>query len=93
MAHWVALHPLFEVCAKEKGYEEVGHRREAWWRQEATEKQHRATWTEILQESKRKRKFGQSGLKYEPEGGDVESLEVGILGWIRDTPRWANELV
>ena len=38
VAQWVALRPLFGVFAREKGYEEGGSRREAWWRQEATEK-------------------------------------------------------
>ena len=33
VAKWVALRPLFEVCAREKGYTGGGHRREAWWRQ------------------------------------------------------------
>ena len=35
---WVALRPLFEVCARETGYEVGGWRRKVWWRQEATEK-------------------------------------------------------
>ena len=42
-AHWVALRPIFEVCAGEKGYEGVGLRRDAWRHQEAEEKQLMAT--------------------------------------------------
>ena len=34
--NWVALRPLFKVCAREKVYEGSGHMREAWWYQEAT---------------------------------------------------------
>ena len=43
VAQWVALRPIFEVCAGENGYDGGGLRREAWWRQEASEKQLRAT--------------------------------------------------
>ena len=39
VAQWVALRPLFEVHARETGYKGGGCRKEAWWRQEATEKQ------------------------------------------------------
>ena len=38
VAQWVALRPLFEVCAREKGYEGGGNRREDLWRQEVIEK-------------------------------------------------------
>ena len=36
--HWVALRPIFEVCAGETGYEEGRRRRDAWWHQEAEDK-------------------------------------------------------
>ena len=36
-AQWMALRPIFEVYAREKGYEGVGCRRESWWNQEAAE--------------------------------------------------------
>ena len=52
VAQWVALHPLFEVCERETGYEGGGRRREAWWRQEASEKQLWATLAD-LREAKR----------------------------------------
>ena len=57
MEHWVALRPLFEVCENEKGYKGSGSRREDWWRQEATEKQLRATLAD-LQEAKGSRLVG-----------------------------------
>ena len=60
VAQWVALQPIFEVCAEEKGYEGGKHRREAWWRQEAIEKQLRSTLAGILQEAKRRRLVGET---------------------------------
>ena len=36
MTQWVALRPLFEVCARDKGYEGGRRRGKAWWHQEAT---------------------------------------------------------
>ena len=58
VSQWVALRSMFEVCAREKGYKGGGRRREAWWRQEATEKQLRATLAGILREAKRMRRVG-----------------------------------
>ena len=57
MVQWVALRPLFEVCAREKGYEGGGRRRKVCWRQEAMDKQLRAT-LEDSREAKRKRRSG-----------------------------------
>ena len=54
---WVAVRPIFGVFAREAGYEGVGSIREAWWRQEASEKQLRAT-LEDLREAKRRRSGG-----------------------------------
>ena len=56
-AQWVALRPLFEVCARDTGYEGGGLRKEAWWLQEATEKQLRATLVES-REAKGRRSIG-----------------------------------
>ena len=60
VAQWVALRPLFEVCAREKGYGGGGRRRADWWHQEATEKQLWATLAGISQEAKRRRIFGEN---------------------------------
>ena len=57
VAQWVALHPLFEVCERETGYEGGGRRREAWWRQEASEKQLWAT----LADSRETKRMSNSG--------------------------------
>ena len=38
VVQWVALLPLFEVCARETVYKGSIHNREAWWCQEGTEK-------------------------------------------------------
>ena len=35
---WVYLRPIFELFTGKGGYEGGGHRREAWWRQGATDK-------------------------------------------------------
>ena len=43
VAQWVALSSSIEMCTRETGYVGGGCRREAWWCQEATEKQLRAT--------------------------------------------------
>ena len=39
VAEWVALRPIFEVCAKESGYAGGGKSWEPWWKQEAAEQQ------------------------------------------------------
>ena len=52
MDHWVALRPLFEVCARKIWYEGGGHKRNSWWLQEASEKQLWATLAH-LREAKR----------------------------------------
>ena len=51
MLQWVALRPIFVVCARETGYEGGGIRIDAWWRQEAPETQLRETLEEISQEA------------------------------------------
>ena len=57
VAQWVALRPLFEVCAREKGYKGGGRRRKAWWRQKETEKQLQST----LADSREAKRGGRSG--------------------------------
>ena len=57
VAQWVALRPLFYVCAREAGNERVFQRRKVWGRQEATEKQLQATLADS-QEAKRRRRIG-----------------------------------
>ena len=63
VAQWVVLRSLFKMCAREKGYEGGGRRRGAWWRQEAAEKQLRATLSGISREDKRGRIFGESVMQ------------------------------
>ena len=60
VAQWLVLCPLFEVCEREKGYEGGGHRREAWWCQDAKEKQLWAT-LEDSREAKGRRIGGEMG--------------------------------
>ena len=59
VAQWVALRPTFEVCNGEKGYKGGGLRKEAWWRQEATEKQLWYTLAGVSQEASRRRRQGE----------------------------------
>ena len=44
MAQWVALRPLFELCARETRYEGGERSRKVWWIQEATEKNFKPPW-------------------------------------------------
>ena len=44
----MALHPIFEVCDRETGYEGRGRRREPWWYKTAARKQLSARLKEIL---------------------------------------------
>ena len=62
VSRWVVLRPLFEVCTRETGYEGVGRRREAWWRQNATEKKLWATLASS-QEAKRRRSGGENVMQ------------------------------
>ena len=38
VAEWVALRPIFEVCAKETGYKGGGRHQDPWMRQAAANK-------------------------------------------------------
>ena len=59
VAQWVALRPIFEVCAGEKGYKGGRRRREYWWRQEETEKKLRYNLAGVSWETNRRRKLGE----------------------------------
>ena len=65
MAQWVALWTLFEVCARETGYEGGGRMRKVWWRQEATGKQLWATLKDSQKAKRRKRGGGEMGIQYD----------------------------
>ena len=45
---WVYLHPTFEVCAQEQGFEGGGWQRITWRRQEAQEK---VLWATLSEDS------------------------------------------
>ena len=80
VAHLVALQPIFGVCAGEKGYKGVGHRREDWWRQEATEKQLWENLAGISLKAKKVRLKGDTIMQQEPEEGSDVEREVGLCG-------------
>ena len=52
---WVSLRPIFEVCAKETGYEGGGKLHELWWRQEAEDQQLGATLKNISAAARERR--------------------------------------
>ena len=62
MAQWEALRFLFEVCARETGYEGGGPKRKVWWSQEATEKQLQATLEDLREYKRRSRSGGEMGI-------------------------------
>ena len=59
MTQWMALQPIFEVYAGGKVYEGGGHRREAWWIQEAIEHKLQAKLTGVLREANMRRRLGE----------------------------------
>ena len=75
---WVALRPVFEICAKETGFKSGERARETWWRQTAVERQLKTTLKEISSET-RERRQRESGRRGEGEGGS-EELESGDDG-------------
>ena len=63
VTQWVALHPLFKVFLRDKGYEGCGSRREAWWRQEAIERQLRVALERISCEAKSRSRCGENATQ------------------------------
>ena len=68
MAEWVTLHHIFDVCARNTGYEEGGKLRVPWRRQAAVKKQLNVTVEYILATAsvRRGQEYGRSG---ERKGG------------------------
>ena len=62
VAQWVALHPLFEVCARETWYEGGGLSRKVCWCQEARRKQLCATLEELREDKRRRSRGGEIGI-------------------------------
>ena len=58
----MSLRPIFEVCARETGYDGLGRRRYAWWRQDVAKTQLRETLNEISWES-RSRGWGEKNTQ------------------------------
>ena len=73
VAEWVALRPIFEVCAKKTGYEGGGKLHEPWWRQAAVEQQLEATLKNIPTTA-RERRRQESDRHGGGEGGEEESV-------------------
>ena len=62
VAEWVALRPVFEVCAKETGFEGGGRAQEKWWNQTAVENQLKNTlkYISAVARERCRQKFGRS---------------------------------
>ena len=94
MAQWVALYPLFELCARDTGYEGGGRRRKVWWRQDATEKKCGTPW-----KTHGKLKGGGVAVGIWACSRTATGRErkygwvIGMMGRRQATPRWANDLV
>ena len=72
------LRPIFEVCAKEMGYEGGGKLRNPWWRQEAAEQQLEAMLKNMLAAAGERRRQ-ESDRCDRGEGGE-EDLGPGSDG-------------
>ena len=67
VADWVALQPIFDVCARDMGYEEGGRLWVPWWRKAAAKKQLKVK-IEAISEVARVRRRQKSGRRGRSEG-------------------------
>ena len=65
---WVSARPVFDVCARDTGYEGGGRLRAPWWRQKVEEDQLRVT-VEAILEAARVRRRQESGRWDGSKGG------------------------
>ena len=86
MAKWVALWPIFEVCARETGYDRGRNLQETWRIQASSEKQLRVTLEYILDASREKlqqesirRDGGEGGEEGEVIDSDGGGRGTGVL--------------
>ena len=93
VAQWGVLRPIVGVCSGEKSYKGSGCRKEAWWRQEVTEKKLWATLTGVSREATRRRLQGERFMQWDPEGGGDTERKPGIVVLRTETPGWSNDLV
>ena len=94
MVQWVALSPLFEVCARETGYEVGGWRSKVWWLQESTENNFGPPWKT---HGELKGGGGAVWIWACSSTATVREMKsgwlIGMLGRRLATPRWVNDLV
>ena len=76
VAQWVALRPIFKVCAMEKFCDGEGIRRDTWWRKEAPETQLRENLEEMSWEARRRRR-GKRNKHWKP-GENLGGRRAGI---------------
>ena len=65
---WVELQPIFDVCARETGYEGGGKLQVQWWRQATAENQLKVMVKYILVTA-RVRRLQESGRRGDSKGG------------------------
>ena len=68
MAEWVSTRPIFNVCARETGYEGGGILRVMWWMYKVAEEQMRVT-VEAILTATRVRRRQEYGSHDRSEGG------------------------
>ena len=78
VAEWVAIRPIFDVCARETGYEGGGRLQVPWWRQKAATNQMRFMVEEILAAERERQRY-ESGRQGRSEGG-LEGGSTDIEG-------------
>ena len=75
MAEWVSLRPIFDVCARETGYEGGERLQVPWWKQVAEHKQNKIMVEAILTAARvhRQQESGRcGGSKGGSEGGSTD---------------------
>ena len=76
MAEWVSLRHIFDVCARETGYEGGGKLQVKCWRDVAAENQQKVTLGDILV-AERVQQWRKSGRSGESKGGlEGESTDI-----------------
>ena len=78
VAEWVTNRPIFDVCARNTGFEGGGRLWVPWWRQNAAKEQLRVTLEAILavEKVRRQQESGRRERSEEgSEGGSTESEE------------------
>ena len=102
MVEWVSLRHIFDICAREMGYEGGDRLRVPWWRQAAAHNQMKVTVESILAAARVRRRQESGRCDGSEEGrregawtakGRGEAGSIDILGRRQVTHRWADDPV